>query len=70
MCWDLNPAKTQFGTQIHVAGTQTQLEPCLGLETHMSGTQIQPKPCLGFKPSQNSRYLVSGPNEAQVLDVS
>ena len=25
---------------------------------------------LGFKPSQNSQYLVSGPNEARVLDVS
>ena len=25
---------------------------------------------LGLKPSQNSWYLVSGPNGAQVLDVS
>ena len=25
---------------------------------------------LGLKPSQNPWYLVSGPNEAQVLDVS
>ena len=41
------------------------------------GTQIQPKPCLelkytwlGLKPSQNPWYLVSGPNEARVIDVS
>ena len=25
---------------------------------------------LGLKPNQNPQYLVSGPNEAQVLDVS
>ena len=25
---------------------------------------------LGLKPSQNPQYLVSEPNEAQVLDVS
>ena len=25
---------------------------------------------LGLKPSQNPQYLVSGPNEVQVLDVS
>ena len=41
-------------------GTQTQPKPCLGLEPTW----------LGLKPSQNSQYLVSGPNEAQVLDVS
>ena len=42
----------------------------------MSGTQIQPKPCLGLEPiwvglkfSYNPWYLVSGPNEAQVLNV-
>ena len=41
------------------------------------GTQIQRKPCLeleptwlGLKPSQNPWYLVSGPNEVRVLDVS
>ena len=27
MSWDSNPAKTQFGTQIHVAGTWTQPKP-------------------------------------------
>ena len=27
-------------------------------------------PWLGLEPSQNPQYLVSGPNEAQVLDVS
>ena len=41
------------------------------------GTQTQPKPSLGvepmglgLKPSQNPWYLVSGANEAQILDVS
>ena len=41
------------------------------------GTQIQRKPCLeleptwlGLKPSQNPWYFVSGPKEAQILDVS
>ena len=33
----------------------------LGTWTHMAGTQ---------EPSNNSQYLVSGPNKAQVLDVS
>ena len=32
MCWDSNPAKTQFGTRTHMAGTQTWPKPCLGLE--------------------------------------
>ena len=32
MYWDLNPAKTQCGTQIHMAVTHTQPELCLGLE--------------------------------------
>ena len=43
----------------------------------MAGTQTQPKPCLGLEPtwlglksSQNPWYLVSEPNEDQVLDVS
>ena len=65
MFWDLNQAKTQFGTLTHMAGTQT----------HIAGTQTQPKPCLGFKPtwlglepSQNLQYLVSGPKETQVID--
>ena len=35
-------------------------KPCLGLES----------PWLGLKPSQNPQYLVLGPGEAQVLDVS
>ena len=42
-----------------------------------AGTQTQPRPCLELeptwlilKPSLNSQYLVSGPNEAQVLNVS
>ena len=48
--WDLN----------HVAGTQTQSKPCLGLKPTWRG----------LEPSQNPQYLVSGPNEAQVLDVS
>lgn len=26
--------------------------------------------CMGLKPSPNPWYLVSGPNEAQILDVS
>ena len=43
-----------------MAGTQTQSKPCFGLETTW----------LGLEPSQNPQYLVSGPNEAQVLDVS
>ena len=33
----------------------------------LAGTQAH---VLGLKPSQNPWYLVSGPNEAQVLDVS
>ena len=43
----------------------------------MTGTQTQPKPAWDLnargwelKPSQNPLYLVSEPNEAQVLDVS
>ena len=36
------------------------VKPCLGLEPMW----------LGLKPSQNPQYLVSGPNKAQVLDVS
>ena len=40
--------------------TRTQPKPCLGLEPM----------CLGWKPSQPTQYLVLGPNEAQVLDVS
>ena len=60
MCWDSNPAKTQFGIQTHVAGTPTQPKRCLGLEPMW----------LGLKPSQNPWYLVSEPNEAQVLKVS
>ena len=36
------------------------LNPRAGTQTHV----------LGLKPSQNPWYLVSGPNEAQVLDVS
>ena len=43
-----------------MAGTQTLSKPGLGLEPTW----------LGLKPSQNPQYLVSGPNEAQVLDVS
>ena len=43
-----------------MAGTQTQSKPCFGLEPTW----------LGLEPSQNPQYLVSGPNEAQVLDVS
>ena len=31
MCWDLNPAKTQFGTWTHMAGAWTQSKSCLGL---------------------------------------
>ena len=42
------------------AGTRPQSKPCLGLEPTW----------LGLKPSQNPQYLVLGPNEAQVLDVS
>ena len=30
--WDSNPAKTQSGTQTHVAGTQAQPKLCLRLE--------------------------------------
>ena len=40
---DSNPAKTQFGTQTHVAGTRTQPKPCLELEPTR----------LGLEPSQN-----------------
>ena len=58
MCWDLNPAKSQFRTYIHMVGTQTQSKPFLGLASTW----------LGLKPSQNPQYLVSGPNEAQVPD--
>ena len=48
-----------------------------GAQETIFGTQMQPKPCLelehtwlGLKPSQNPWDLVSGPNEARVLDVS
>ena len=51
-----------------MAGTRTRQNPVWDLS---------PKPCLGLeptwlglKPSQNPQYLVSGLNEAQVLDVS
>ena len=44
----------------HVVGTQTQSKPCLGLKPTWRG----------LEPSQNPQYLVSGPNKAQVLDVS
>ena len=40
--------------------TDWDLNPRAGTQTHV----------LGLKPSQNPWYLVSGPNEAQVLDVS
>ena len=43
-----------------MVGTQTQSKPSVGLEPMW----------LGLKPSQNPQYLVSGSNEAQVLDVS
>ena len=39
---------------------QNPAKPCLGIEPTW----------LGLKPSQNPWYLVSGPNEVQVLDVS
>ena len=49
--------------------TDWDLNPCAGIQT-------QPKPSLGreamwlgLEPSQNPQYLVSGPSEAQVLDV-
>ena len=42
------------------AGAQTKLKPSLGFEPMW----------LGLKLSQNPQYLVSGPNETQVLDVS
>ena len=42
------------------AGNRTQQKPCLGLEPTW----------LGLKPSRNPQYLASGPNEAQVLNVS
>ena len=42
------------------SGTQTQPKPSLGLEPTW----------LGLKPSQKPRYLVSGPKEVQILDVS
>ena len=58
--WDLNTAKTQFGTQTSVPGTRTQPKPSFGLEPTW----------LGLKPSENPQYLVSGSNEAQVPDVS
>ena len=60
-----------------MAGTQTQPKKLLGTRTHVVGTQTQPKPCLGLEPmwlglepSQNTQYLVSGPNETQVLNAS
>ena len=52
--------KTLLGTWTHVAGTHTQSNPCLGVKP----------PWLGLKSSQNTEYLVVGPSEAQVLDVS
>ena len=39
--------------------TDWDLNPRAGTQTHV----------LGLKPSQNPWYLVSGPNEAQVLNV-
>ena len=79
MCWDSNSAKTLFGTQTHVAGTQTRPKPCLGLKPTWLGL----KPTwLGLKPSQNPvcdlnpqsliriTHLMSGLTEAQVLCVS
>ena len=64
--WDSNPAKTQFGFQIHVAGTQTQPKPCLRLEpkwldsdlakTH--GTWFQDLMKLGFLMSHHRKNSV------------
>ena len=56
----LEPNKTLPGTLTHVAGTQTQPNAYLGLEPAW----------LGLKPSQKPQYLVVGPREDQVLDVS
>ena len=64
---DLNPR----------AETQTQLKPSLGLEPTWLGLKPSQNPAwdlkptwLGLEPSPNPQCLVSGPNEAWVLDVS
>ena len=45
------------------------LEPtCLGLQPKPS-FKLEPT-CLELEPGQNPWYLISGPNKAQVLDVS
>ena len=48
--------------------------PDLGIEPGSPALQVNSLPTeltwLELKPSQNPWYLVSGPNEAQVLDVS
>ena len=49
-----------LGTQTHITRTWTWLKSCLGLEPMW----------LELKPSQNPWYLVSGPNEAQIFDIS
>ena len=51
---------TWLGTQTHITRTWTWLKSCLGLEPMW----------LELKPSQKPWYLVSGPNEAQIFDIS
>ena len=71
-CWDSNLAKTQFGTQTHVAGTQTWPKPCLGLKPTWLGLKPSQNPVCDLNPQSLIRitHLMSGLTEAQVLCVS
>ena len=64
------PKNTGVGSLIPSPGDL----PDLGIEPGSPALQANSLPTeltwLGLKPSQNPWYLVSGPNEAQVLDVS
>ena len=80
-CWNHLP---QIGTWTHMLGLEPSqnsawdsnphgqdsslAKTLLGTWTHMTGTQSQPKPPKSL-PTEITN-LVSGPNEAQVLDVS
>ena len=64
--WDSNPAKTQSGTQTHVAGTQAQPKLCLRLEpiwldsniAKIHGTWFQDLMMLGFLMSHHRKNSV------------
>ena len=58
-------------------GTQTQPKPSLRLESMWLGLKPNQNPIwdlntcdLDLNPAKNPQYLVSGPNETQVLDAS